>query len=913
VKLTSKNLSKQSGFYCGYLKRRWVPGRVLPGKYFYSHSAERANLQKDLKKVKGKKKKTIQNKIAVLTQQINNRSKVCAGSSSTRIRFDLTGATGLALANESQSSSAIRYARRMLGARASGGSNLKKVLPNGVIAPALVGTKRSVTVSKFLVGPNNKLYVLFTSRTCLEQPTERDCSNGCLLSEVDTETGETSCIDDDLNSISWDYRSNSGIPSTKPLQFDAEGNLYYLGNSYAQNVYMTNLRRYSSTTKKTEDLINQNIQINGFLVLRDGSILLSGTNGTSGSNWLRKKLPGANGAMQPIGTFSPRWMAPFPDGRVYMSAGYSSANNFDSTAILRINPAGSALDTISWSTNSAYFYPDAYNLMNGIPDPNGFSAIHQTPAGRVYALGGPSAELSVAEIYPHPHKISVSIPKIQGMKPIVSDLIIFGTDNSGNGKMILYNTTSESEVDLLGGQVIEVYRAEYQQSSNSVQFDGLRFSDGAYVLCTVNIASPNPVCSPTGSTQLADFQSISTPGVGLPPAEQTPTPLPLLSFDMTGAKAITSIAIYNYSPFLYRSPTKLRANGTVERLSSFDAPLLRAKVRSDQQGNIWLSGPAYLTDTDTTPCRLSRINNSTGAVTCVYQGSGMVGILHTSTTGRTYFTVTLADDTTELWSSYNGTTTRLSANLGGNPTGDILTSDDGILLAYANTWVKKVTPSGTVTTIVSAPDYYAKFGALQDGTILVPAGYTFKRLTSAGSAVLSEDWLSDVGCSRDTTNNQCGYFAENLFSLANGSTYSNSSSYGFTRIGPGSIAPINLTHRFAYTNINLPNSGGSVGMQPTKTQSSNTIFFAGKTTGAQNKITAFNTTTETEQDLTDDATFIASSMTYNDGKLYLLGYKAGNFVAAVKDLSVSGGTTLTTLEPASYYNLTATEIAPVIP
>jgi hypothetical protein len=149
--------------------------------------------------------------------------------------------------------------------------------------------------------------------------------------------------------------------------------------------------------------------------------------------------------------------------------------------------------------------------------------------------------------------------------------------------------------------------------------------------------------------------------------------------------------------------------------------------------------------------------------------------------------------------------------------------------------------------------------------------------------------------------------------LTSGSIYSNSNSYGLTRVAPSPVAAITLTHRFTNYSFTLPNSAGSADVYPTQTQSSDTIFFGGRTTGATNKITAFNTTTETEQDLTDDASFVVSSMAHNDGKLYLLGYKGGNLVAAVKDLGVGGGTTLTTLDTATYTNLSPTEIAPVVP
>ena len=68
---------------CGYIKGHWIPGRKLSGGYFYSRTAERANLLAQAKKAKGKKRKSLQKKAKALLVKRVAETPICTGGTST--------------------------------------------------------------------------------------------------------------------------------------------------------------------------------------------------------------------------------------------------------------------------------------------------------------------------------------------------------------------------------------------------------------------------------------------------------------------------------------------------------------------------------------------------------------------------------------------------------------------------------------------------------------------------------------------------------------------------------------------------------------------------------------------------------------------------------------------------------------
>ena len=102
-------------------------------------------------------------------------------------------------------------------------------------------------ISRFLIAPNDKLYVLFSQLVDLGDTT-LDCysnpsPNCCLLAEIDPVGGVPVCIDASLTYIQWNWESRSPASSKRPIQFDDAGAVYYIG---ADSAGKTVLRRYAN-------------------------------------------------------------------------------------------------------------------------------------------------------------------------------------------------------------------------------------------------------------------------------------------------------------------------------------------------------------------------------------------------------------------------------------------------------------------------------------------------------------------------------------------------------------------------------------------------------------------------------------------------------------------------------------------
>ena len=75
-------------------------------------------------------------------------------------------------------------------------------------------------------------------------------------------------IDSTLSHIQWNESNTSYLNS--PIQFDQNGAIYYCGSNNTNQI----LRKYDNGV--ITDLINDNININDFIVNEDGSVIISG-------------------------------------------------------------------------------------------------------------------------------------------------------------------------------------------------------------------------------------------------------------------------------------------------------------------------------------------------------------------------------------------------------------------------------------------------------------------------------------------------------------------------------------------------------------------------------------------------------------------------------------------------------------
>ena len=406
------------------------------------------------------------------------------------LKFNLKNAVGLTL-KSSVSGASIQ--------KSEIGSNLQAVDSAGNLTDAV--TSGSASISRFLIAPNDKLYVVFSSKTTIG-------GLSCLLAEVTKSTGDPTCIESDLSGISW---SDSTSYVFDPIQFDDSGAIYYSGYDGSGKSVLRRYRDGASTS-----LVSDNVSSLRFLTLADGRVLIGGTTTSSSSNWTR--VVTLTGGLQSLVTGSfPQFMSKFPDGNVYL--GFWNSPDFGVKRFLLTSGMMDSTYWISGNTNGitrdAFFNIEAnYSTPNRIPELEGYYGSHvrqmvTTLDSKVYAITGTIPTL--VQYYPQVAKPSTTVTAVYAMQRVLSYIILSGTNAGGQNVTTLYNTVTDSEQTLIpASNEIEVYRLNYVASSNTIMFDGLRFSDNKYVLGQIDLSTGQVTASQTGSSKLVDFQTFAS-------------------------------------------------------------------------------------------------------------------------------------------------------------------------------------------------------------------------------------------------------------------------------------------------------------------------------------------------------------------------------------------------------------------
>lgn len=151
-----------------------------------------------------------------------------SGITSTSLKFDIAGAIGLSL-KSSVSTAGVR--------KLAAGSNLQAIGTSGVMKDALVSG--SATISRFLIAPNDKLYVVFSSKPTIN-------GGPCVLAEIDRNTGDPTCIESDqgfqfVPPGQFKQKFTTGTGGFRNLlndfQFDNNGAIYYWGTPGTKDKY----------------------------------------------------------------------------------------------------------------------------------------------------------------------------------------------------------------------------------------------------------------------------------------------------------------------------------------------------------------------------------------------------------------------------------------------------------------------------------------------------------------------------------------------------------------------------------------------------------------------------------------------------------------------------------------------------
>lgn len=518
-----------SGVACGRIGGIWRPGTVTKLGRFQTFTLQASTAKKIAAQSKGTKRKAWQKKAVRFQARDTVGRAICqqtasygppptapawSGSgplyvpqtpSQGPVRFDLSGAVGVASGSGLTGAATTRSGHTL---RAAIGSNLAVVDRAGHLRDAV--TTGNVSVGQFLIAPSNKLYVLFNSSTMLNggsPTTERPC----LLAEVDRGTGVPTCIDDSLQSINWDPQSTGNAP----IQFDDSGAVYYMG--YTTEGRMV-LRRSANGIRK--DLVSDYAVAGDFVVLGDGTVVLSGATTATRAQWLRRISP--QDALQTLQPFSVNFLRLFPDGNVYFGVGGAGVQRYLAT--------GDSVDPALWiGYGSGYpSYPDPdptaphndasavcgyygasqdnYAFCNG----NGsyVSKTFTTGDGKVFVLNGWTPNQQLMQYFPTLVRPSTEVTHVAVAQAGGTSIVLSGLNAQSKNVTTLFSTTDGSERELIGpSPETEVYHVDYVAGSPTVMFDGLRFSDNSYVLGSIDLTTGTVTATTPLAGKLTAFQT----------------------------------------------------------------------------------------------------------------------------------------------------------------------------------------------------------------------------------------------------------------------------------------------------------------------------------------------------------------------------------------------------------------------
>ena len=390
------------------------------------------------------------------------------------VTFNITGVVGLALPANSGSGAT---------------SGMLAVQSDGSAVDSLMAGSLSASIRDFYSAPNGRFYVTFVAPTALVQG-----GATCVLAEVDANTGIPTCVDSAITSVQLSPLIGAQSLLNPPVQFDDQGNIYYSGQMNGKFV----LRKSINGT--VTSLINDNITMNDFFVMGDGSVLLNGRTTSPASTWFRKLSPSnslSSLTVQSSSTVS--FIRRFPDGNVYFGI---DSSQVEPTGVKRILTSTGAVDSAYWliqGTNYSTKVDSRYSLApyctmatNSTVLPKfctypGYSTQFVTTTDG-HVLGRPGGGL--LQFYPTVEPGNTTLWNVTLMYQVGSKVVLAGTNANGTNMLTLYDPATYQETVITDAtNEVEVYAVAYIESTQKLLFNGLRFSDNQVVVGEVDFSS----------------------------------------------------------------------------------------------------------------------------------------------------------------------------------------------------------------------------------------------------------------------------------------------------------------------------------------------------------------------------------------------------------------------------------------
>ena len=411
------------------------------------------------------------------------QAKVPAVGESTVV-FQVSGIAGLAQtsSNSTCSTVTVPLSTCTFGVGMNGSST--SVYATGSATPA---------VRDFYSAPNNRFYVVFNSPTPLVNG-----GTNCVLAEVNTDTGSPTCVDNELTSITMGMGTMFGSfgNGNAPIQFDDAGNIYYSGTSTG---YTFTLRK--NVNGVVTPLMRDNVQVTDFVVLGDGSIIMSGRTVSTQVYWIRKVTADSGAITNLVNGVQATFLRKFVDKNVYY--GVNSSMNVTG-GVYRYSVDQGKPDSLPWviqygNQNSAQndttgLCSYTTNQKTSIFCSLGGSSIRESfnigtektlaIVGQIYGASG----TELMQYYPTIERANTVLTNITVWQQIGTKLLLAGTNKDEKNILSLYDPSTAQETILLDtSNEIEIYNLGYVATANKVLFNGLSFANGQYVVGDISL------------------------------------------------------------------------------------------------------------------------------------------------------------------------------------------------------------------------------------------------------------------------------------------------------------------------------------------------------------------------------------------------------------------------------------------
>jgi hypothetical protein len=404
------------------------------------------------------------------------------------VAFNLDGVVGLAMATSSSTC----------------GSNVEcalAVAKDGTTSSLFATGGDSPGVKDFYSAPNGRTYVVFKTATRLVVG-----GSMCVFAEVNMETGLPTCVDPEMNSIQTQFGNAYGAFSSSngnpPVQFDSAGTVYYTGQGSTSSGFFS-LTLRASTNGVIRNVVNDNVTITDFIVLTDGTVIMSGRTTSTNQYWLRKVSPGGAITNLSVGSQA-TFLRQFADGNVYF--GFTSSMEGPGK-VLRYNVANGAVDDLPWISGS-YGYKTVFASQNDIsPFCTQSSGATSVPAwctaggsstGVIFNMGSArtvgifsasgSSGSTLLQYWPTVEPRVSVLTNIYLAYRVNDLLFLAGTNSAKKNVLTAFNTaTNQEEIILDGSNETEIYSMAYVPSTKKLMFNGLNFADGKYIVSEIAI------------------------------------------------------------------------------------------------------------------------------------------------------------------------------------------------------------------------------------------------------------------------------------------------------------------------------------------------------------------------------------------------------------------------------------------